>query len=328
VTRLALMAPTLYTYRMELREVEVVEVGPRDGLQNEDVHLSTAVKVRMIQRAIEAGSRRIEATSFVNPRRVPALADADALMAQLPRDPGVSYIGLVFNRRGLERAIRGRVDEINVVVVATESFSRKNQGLSTDEMLKMWRELATEAHDSGLRVSLTLAAAFGCPFEGEVSPQRVVELLERALDAAPDELALADTIGVAVPKQVEDLVGLVRGSAPDLPLRCHFHNTRNTGYANALAAVRSGVSTLDASMGGIGGCPFAPSATGNLATEDLAYMLDRSGVATALSLPATIRNAHWLGEKLGRDVPGLLSRAGEFPQPAVSSDRKPPSTSP
>jgi hydroxymethylglutaryl-CoA lyase len=313
---------------MELREVEVVEVGPRDGLQNEDVHLSTAVKVRMIQRAIEAGSRRIEATSFVNPRRVPALADADALMAQLPRDPGVSYIGLVFNRRGLERAIRGRVDEINVVVVATESFSRKNQGLSTDEMLKMWRELATEAHDSGLRVSLTLAAAFGCPFEGEVSPQRVVELLERALDAAPDELALADTIGVAVPKQVEDLVGLVRGSAPDLPLRCHFHNTRNTGYANALAAVRSGVSTLDASMGGIGGCPFAPSATGNLATEDLAYMLDRSGVATALSLPATIRNAHWLGEKLGRDVPGLLSRAGMFPQPAVSSDRKPPSTSP
>jgi hydroxymethylglutaryl-CoA lyase len=299
----------LYTERM----VELIEVAPRDGLQNESTLLDTATKVALIERAIAAGARRIEATSFVHPKLVPAMADAEDVMAAVPRRDDVSYIGLVLNRRGLDRALAAGVDEINAVVVASDTFNRRNQGVSTDESLAAWAGMAAAAHEAGVRASLTIAAAFGCPFEGEVDPDHVLRIAERALASGPDELALADTIGVGVPRQVRTLVGGVRELDTEVPLRLHLHNTRNTGYANALAGIEAGVAALDASLGGIGGCPFAPNATGNIATEDLVYLLERSGVATELDLDRLNVEAAWLGEQLGTTVPGQLSRAGTFP---------------
>jgi hydroxymethylglutaryl-CoA lyase len=296
--------------------VEIVEVGPRDGLQNEDVVVDTATKVSLIERMLDAGVRRVEATSFVHPERVPQMADADAVMAAVPRDRGASYIGLVLNERGLDRALAAGVDEVNVVVVATETFSQRNQGVGVDGMLDAWQRIARRARDAGLRTSVTISAAFGCPFEGEVPAQRVVEIADRAATAGPDEIALADTIGVGVPPQVTGLVRAVREEVGGIPLRCHFHNTRNTGFANVVAALDAGVAALDASVGGIGGCPFAPAATGNIATEDLIYLLDRMGVTHGVDLELASRTAEWIGDQLGSTVPGLLSRAGPFPPAA------------
>ena len=293
--------------------VEIVEVGPRDGLQNEDTPVDTAAKVTLIERMLDAGVRRVEATSFVHPGRVPQMADAEQVMAAVPRDRGASYIGLVLNARGLDRALDAGVDEANVVVVATETFSRRNQGAGVDDVLRAWEVIAARAHDAGLRTSVTISAAFGCPFEGEVPVAQVVEVARRVAAAGPDEIALADTIGVGVPSQVTALIGAVRGVAGDIPLRCHVHNTRNTGFANVVAALDAGVGALDASVGGIGGCPFAPAATGNIATEDLIYLLDRSGVEHGVDLQRTSATARWIGDRLGTTVPGLLSRAGPFP---------------
>jgi hydroxymethylglutaryl-CoA lyase len=299
-----------------MASVEIVEVGPRDGLQNEDVVVDTATKVSLIERMLDAGVRRVEATSFVHPERVPQMADADAVMAAVPRDRGASYIGLVLNERGLDRALAAGVDEVNVVVVATETFSQRNQGVGVDGMLDAWQRIARRARDAGLRTSVTISAAFGCPFEGEVPAQRVVEIADRAATAGPDEIALADTIGVGVPPQVTGLVRAVREEVGGIPLRCHFHNTRNTGFANVVAALDAGVAALDASVGGIGGCPFAPAATGNIATEDLIYLLDRIGVTHGVDLELASRTAEWIGDQLGSTVPGLLSRAGPFPPAA------------
>jgi hydroxymethylglutaryl-CoA lyase len=299
-----------------MAHVEIVEVGPRDGLQNEDTAVDTAVKVALIERMLDAGVRRIEATSFVHPKRVPQMADADAVMAAVPRDRGASYIGLVLNERGLDRALDAGVDELNVVVVATETFSRRNQGVGVDEMLRAWERIARRAQDAGLPTSVTISAAFGCPFEGEVAAHQVVEVARRVVAAGADEIALADTIGVGVPPQVTGLLHDVREVVGAVPLRCHFHNTRNTGIANVVAALGAGVAALDASVGGIGGCPFAPAATGNIATEDLVYLLDRMGVEHGVDLARTSRTAEWIGERLGTTVPGLLSRAGPFPAPA------------
>jgi hydroxymethylglutaryl-CoA lyase len=299
-----------------MASVEIVEVGPRDGLQNEDVVVDTATKVSLIERMLDAGVRRVEATSFVHPERVPQMADADAVMAAVPRDRGASYIGLVLNERGLDRALAAGVDEVNVVVVATETFSQRNQGVGVDGMLDAWQRIARRARDAGLRTSVTISAAFGCPFEGEVPAQRVVEIADRAATAGPDEIALADTIGVGVPPQVTGLVRAVREEVGGIPLRCHFHNTRNTGFANVVAALDAGVAALDASVGGIGGCPFAPAATGNIATEDLIYLLDRMGVTHGVDLELASRTAEWIGDQLGSTVPGLLSRAGPFPPAA------------
>ena len=293
--------------------VEIVEVGPRDGLQNEDALLDTAVKVELITRMLDAGVRRIEATSFVHPGRVPQMADAEAVMAAVPRDRGASYIGLVLNERGLERALAAGVDEANVVVVATETFSRRNQGVGVDDMLAAWQRIATRAHAEGLRTSVTISAAFGCPYEGEVPVARVVDVARRVAASGPAEIALADTIGAGVPPQVGEVIAATRAAVGEVPLRCHFHNTRNTGFANVVAALDAGVTALDASVGGIGGCPFAPAATGNIATEDLVYLLDRMGVAHGLDLGRTSATARWVGERLGATVPGLLSRAGPFP---------------
>ena len=296
--------------------VEIVEVGPRDGLQNEDTVVDTATKIALIERMLDAGIRRIEATSFVHPKRVPQMADADAVMAAVPRDRGASYIGLVLNDRGLDRALDAGVDEVNVVVVATETFSRRNQGVGVEDMLGAWERIARRARDAGLRTSVTISAAFGCPFEGEVSPQRVVDVARRVVAAGPDEIALAATIGVGVPPQVSGLVHQVREAVGTVPLRAHFHNTRNTGFANVVAALDAGVAALDASVGGIGGCPFAPAATGNIATEDLVYLLDRMGIDHGVDLRQASQTAEWIGGRLGMTVPGLLSRAGPFPAPA------------
>jgi hydroxymethylglutaryl-CoA lyase len=301
---------------MCMQSVEIVEVAPRDGLQNEDVILGTGAKLDLIGRLAASGVRRIEATSFVNPARVPQLADSEAVCAGLPRGT-VSWIGLVLNERGLDRAIRAEVDEVNVVVVATDTFSRRNQGVSVDEAIAAWGRIAGRARAAGLRTTVTVAAAFGCPFEGEVAPERVAEVLERCAQAQPDEVALADTIGVGVPAGVRALADVADRVAAGIPLRWHFHNTRNTGYANAAAAVERGAAALDASSGGIGGCPFAPAATGNIATEDLLYLLDRSGVATGVSAEALLPVSGFLADALGAPVPGQLARAGLFPPPAA-----------
>ena len=298
------------------RHVEIVEVGPRDGLQSEPGVVPTAIKVEFIGRAIAAGLRRVEVASFVNPSRVPQMADAEEVLKALPRLEGVFYVGLVLNRRGFERAAAAGCNEIGMAVVASDTFNRRNQGVSTDESIAAWLDIAAAARRAGIRPQVTVSAAFGCPFEGEVAVERVVEIARRVAEAGPNEIALADTIGVGVPAQVTEIVEKVREAVPGVSLRCHFHNTRNTGLANAYAAVQAGVATLDASLGGIGGCPFAPAATGNIPTEDLLYMLHRSGYETGVSLEAAIATGQWLQEQLGRPVPGMLVKAGVFPRPA------------
>ncbi|MFC3996607.1 hydroxymethylglutaryl-CoA lyase [Nocardiopsis sediminis] len=290
--------------------VEIVEVGPRDGLQNEDTPLPVDRKLELIARAVAAGVRRVEAVSFVDPRRVPQMAGAEEVMAGVPRGGGVSYIGLVLNRRGLDRALAAGVDEVNVAIPATDGFCRRNQGCTVEEMLAAFEDIARAAAAAGMPVSATVSTAFGCPFDGETPPERVAAIAQRAAEAGAVEIAIADTIGVGVPRQVADLVERVRKVARGAPLRCHFHNTRNTGYANALAAYEHGVTVLDASVGGFGGCPFAPGATGNIATEDLVYLLERSGVSTGLDGAGLARTGEWLGTLLGKEPPALLGRAG------------------
>lgn len=294
--------------------VEIIEVGPRDGLQNESVKLLTAAKVELIGRLVSAGIRRVEVASFVSPTKVPQMADAEQVMAALPPRPEVSYIGLVLNRRGFDRALAAGCREVSMAVFASDTFNRRNQGVSTAESIDTWLEVAKAARSAGVRAQVTISAAFGCPFEGEVPPTRVVEIARRLGEGEPYEIALADTIGVGGPGQVTDLVGGVNAALPGVPLRGHFHNTRNTGLANAYAAVQAGVRALDSSVGGIGGCPFAPAATGNIPTEDLVYMLHRSGFKTAISLEALLDAARWLQEQLGRPVPGMLLKAGAFPR--------------
>ena len=294
--------------------LEIIEVSPRDGLQNEDRVLSTEDKVELVERAVRAGARRIEVTSFVSPSRVPQMADADDVMAALSRHEGVSYAGLVMNQRGLDRALAGRVDEIDVVVVATDTFCRRNQAMSTAEACDTAAELVREARAAGVFTTITIGASFGCPFEGEVPVDRLREVVRRVVDAGPDELALADTIGVAVPAEVKERVEATRELAwSELPLRLHLHDTRHTGVANAVAAVESGVRTLDASIGGAGGCPFAPKATGNVATEDLVYLFDRMGIPSGLDLASITATVAWLEQRLSKPLPGALLRAGRFP---------------
>jgi hydroxymethylglutaryl-CoA lyase len=295
--------------------MEIVEVGPRDGLQNEKRVLPTGTKIEYVRRAIAAGLRRLEVAAFARPDRVPQMAVAEDVLRGVPRGEGIRYIALVLNGRGLDRILAldpaARPDEINYVVVATDEFSRRNQGMTTMASLDAFRPVAERARAAGIRTTLTVAASFGCPFTGEVKPDRVREIVAHAGDL--DELCLADTIGVGVPVQVTELRAAVR-EVSAAPLRAHFHNTRNTGYANAVTAAAHGFAALDASLGGIGGCPFAPAATGNIATEDLAYLLNRSGLATGVSLAEAAATGAWIGEELGLDqVPAQLGRAGDFP---------------
>jgi hydroxymethylglutaryl-CoA lyase len=300
-------------------DIEIVEVGPRDGLQNEAVLFTTSQKLELIGRALDAGVRRIEANSFVSPKLVPQMADADEVAAGLPRRPGVVFIGLVLNKRGALRAIETGMDELGAVCAASDGFATRNQGMTSDASLAMCCEVVRLAREHGRRAQITISTAFGCPFDGEVDPWRVVEMARAAASSGPVEIAIADTIGVASPGEVSILVERVAAAIKPLPVRVHFHNTRNTGLANVWAAVQAGAKTVDASLGGIGGCPFAPRATGNVPTEDVAYMLQRSGYRTGLDLDRLIGSARWLGSAMGRDVPGMLSRAGAFPKPLSES---------
>jgi hydroxymethylglutaryl-CoA lyase len=297
-----------------MSNIEMVEVGPRDGLQNESVVFTTSQKLELIGRALDAGTRRIEAASFVNPKLVPQMADAEAVAAALPRRDGVVFIGLVLNKRGALRAIEAGMDELGAVCAASDGFATRNQGMTADASLAMCCEVVRLARAHGRRAQITISTAFGCPFDGEVNPLRVVEMARSAAAVGPVEIAVADTIGVASPAEVSIMVERVAAAIKPLPVRVHFHNTRNTGLANVWAAVQAGAKIVDASLGGIGGCPFAPRATGNVPTEDVAYMLQRSGYHTGLDLDRLIASARWLAGAMGRDVPGLLSRAGAFPK--------------
>lgn len=301
-----------------MRKIQIVEVGPRDGLQSEPEILPTDSKVTFIEKAIEAGIRRLEVASFVHPKLVPQMADAEALIEKLPQRDDVSYIGLIMNERGLDRALSTAIHEIGMVVVASDTYNRKNQNVGTDESVAAWKTIGARAKENGLRANVMISSAFGCPYEGKVEVERVVDLAKQVVEAEPAELGIADSIGVAVPGQVTELLGRVREVIGDLPLRCHFHNTRNTGLANAHAAVEAGVTYLDASIGGIGGCPFAPAATGNVPTDDLLYMLDRSGIETGVSLEKIMDISRWLEAELGRGVPALLPKAGGFPTGQVA----------
>jgi len=301
-------------------QVEIVEVSPRDGLQNEATQVSTDQKVELINRAIAAGAKRIEVTSFVNPKRVPQMADAEAVLAALPRGNGVSYIGLAMNGRGFDRALAAGVTEVNYVLVASDTFSQRNNGAPTMETLTGWAEVAAAARAAKMPTSITIGASFGCPFEGEVPVDRVVEVARRAAEHGVDEIALADTIGVASPADVVERFAAVADALPGIRLRAHFHNTRNTGIANAYAAVMAGVGVLDSSLGGIGGCPFAPAATGNIPTEDLVYMLNRMKIGTGIDLAAAIETASWLEGIIGRRNPAMLGRAGIFPPTAKAAE--------
>jgi hydroxymethylglutaryl-CoA lyase len=297
------------------RFVTLVEVGPRDGLQNEPTILSTEAKIAFINRALDAGLKRIEAVSFVNPKKVPQMADAEAVMARVPRDRGAVYCGLVLNRRGFDRAVAAGCDEVLYVTSSTESFSRRNQGMALADAIAGWHEIAREAGDRGIRAGVSISNAFGCPFEGRVPVSRVVEIAVELAKSRPAELTLPDTIGVAVPPQVTEMWRTVGAAVGDVPLRAHFHNTRNTAIANVYAAVEAGATVVDASTGGIGGCPFAPRATGNVAMEDVLYLLEEMGIETGVSLDGVIAAARWLEPQLGHGLPGMVSRAGGFPQP-------------
>jgi hydroxymethylglutaryl-CoA lyase len=290
-----------------------MEVSPRDGLQNEDALLTTQQKLQLIQHALDAGCKRIEVTSFVHPKRVPQMADAEAVCAGLPPRQDVRYTGLILNARGYQRLRETCLDEAGLVVPATDTFGQNNQGLSVAEGLAMASEIIADGKHSGFPVQVTIAVAFGCPFEGEVPLSRIQHMAEALAAAGPVEIALADTIGVGVPMQVHQAFTALKQQLGSLPLRAHFHDTRNTGIANAYAAFMAGVSVLDASIGGIGGCPFAPNASGNVATEDLVYMLTRGGVAHGIELEQLIAAAGWLETVLGKSVPSMLLKAGDFP---------------
>lgn len=298
------------------RTIEMVEVGPRDGLQNEAVLVSTAHKVELIRRAIAAGSRRIEVTSFVNPKRVPQMADAEDVVAQLGAPAGVTRIGLVLNERGAERALACGLDQLGAVAIASDPFGIRNQGQDSAQSIEVAERIVAMGRAAGKTAQVTIAVAFGCPFGGEVDPAHVVRMAARLAEAGPVEVALADTIGVAVPAQVSQLVRDVAQAIAPLPVRVHFHNTRNTGVANVWAAVEAGARVIDASIGGLGGCPFAPGAAGNVASEDVAYLLARSGVATGLDLGQLIDTAQWLGTVMDKPMPSMLAKAGPFPKDA------------
>ncbi|WP_278069820.1 hydroxymethylglutaryl-CoA lyase [Brevundimonas sanguinis] len=302
------------------RFIQIVEVGPRDGLQNEKTVLEPAVRADFVQRLEAAGAKRIEAVSFVHPKYVPQMAGAEEVMAALPRLEGRSRIGLVLNGKGYDRALGTAVDEVNVALSATDGFGLKNQGLTVDQQVQMLAAImAGRANADGApgatpKLSATLSCIWGCPFDGEISVQQVGDLVARIAALGVEEIALADTIGVGDPWSVTKKVEAARKAAPDATLRLHFHDTRNTGLANAYAGVEAGVDVLDASVGGIGGCPFAPGATGNIATEDLVYMLERAGFSTGYDLNQLIDTARWISELIDRSTKSAVVRSGPFPR--------------
>ena len=293
--------------------VEIVDVSPRDGLQSQPVLVSTEDKLALINRLIDAGVRRMEVASFVNPKRVPQMADAEQVVSGLPQRDDVRFIGLVLNSRGFERAAACGIGEINCAVVASDAFNLRNQGATTEETMAVIEALTKQAQAAGMDMGVTISAAFGCPFEGEVPKERVARLAQRLAALGYEEISLADTIGAAGPSDVTALLRRLRQLEPELRLRCHFHNTRNTAVANAYAALQEGVRSFDASCGGVGGCPFAPAATGNVGTEDLLYMINRMGLETGIDITKIIATAKWLEGPLQTTMPAMVTRAGLFP---------------
>jgi hydroxymethylglutaryl-CoA lyase len=297
--------------------IEFVEVGPRDGLQNEKTLIATTDKLALILRAIDAGARRIEVTSFVNPNKVPQMADADEVCAALPDRDDVTYIGLVMNARGAERAIATRkIKQLGAVSVASDQFAMANQGQTSDGSVQAASEIIRMAQAAGLTGQVTIAASFGCPFEGEVAEDRIVAMAAKLAEAGPVEIALADTIGVANPAHVTRLVERVAQVIGSIPVRVHFHNTRGSGLANVWAAIEAGATRVDGAIGGLGGCPFAPGAAGNVCSEDVVYMLERAGIKTGMNLAKLIEASQWLGTVMNKQLPGMVARAPTFPKVA------------
>ena len=296
------------------RRIDIVEVGPRDGLQNDPADLSTEHKLEFIARLEACGIRRMESGSFVSPRAVPKMADSAEVFGGLDRTKPVRHIALALNEKGVRRAINAKADEINFVLVAGEGFGERNQRMTPQQSADMLATCAPLAHEAQIALSATISVAFGDPYSGEVEPAMVANLAAQAQRAGAAEVGLGDTIGVATPWDVRTVVDRVRMEAPDVYLRLHFHDTRGAGLANVAAAVEAGIDVIDASCGGIGGCPFAPAATGNVATEDVVYMLERGGFETGLDLSKLIDTAHWLETVLGHPVSSSLSKAGGFPQ--------------
>jgi hydroxymethylglutaryl-CoA lyase len=297
------------------RRIEIVEVGPRDGLQNEKVLFDIGQKLDFIGRLADAGAKRMEVVSFVNPKRVPQMAGAEEIMAALPKG-AFSRIGLVLNQRGWDRCVEAGCDEANVVVCASDGFGIRNQGASVAEQVETMAAIVAARRKEDPPITVTISVAFGCPFDGEVPEERVVDIVQAAADLRVAEIALADTIGVADPWTVRRRIEAARKAAGHIPLRLHFHDTRNTGLANAFAGVEAGIDILDASCGGLGGCPFAPDATGNIGTEDLVFMLERAGFETGYDLGKLIETAKWASGLLGKAPAASVSRAGGFPLPA------------
>jgi hydroxymethylglutaryl-CoA lyase/(R)-citramalyl-CoA lyase len=290
--------------------VIVCDVGPRDGLQNDAKTLPPATRAELVNRLASAGLRRIEVGSFVNPARIPQMAGIEEVVAAIERKEGVVYAGLALNDQGYDRLASTGLDEVHFAFSASETFNRKNQNAASEESLESGIRIVERAHADGIRATVTIGTAFGCPFEGAVDPGRVLGFAERVATAGADEVVYADTVGVAVPRQVKHLVGESVGHGT--PIGVHLHNTRNTGFANAIAALEAGAEVFDASVGGIGGCPFAPRATGNICTEDLVYLLHGEGIDTGIDLGALIGVAEWLEGVLERPLEGQLYRAGAF----------------
>jgi isopropylmalate/homocitrate/citramalate synthase len=297
-------------------DVRIYEVGPRDGLQAEAATVSTDDKLRFISLLADAGLREVEATSFVSPRAIPQLADADEVMSRLERRPGVRYPVLVPNERGLERAIAAEVDAACLFTAATESYVRHNIGMGIDESLAAFAPVADDARARGWWLRAYVSTAFGCPYEGEVDARAVVEVSHRLLELGVDELAISDTVGVAAPADVRRVLGALReaGIRPEV-VALHLHDTRGTALANVMAALDEGVTAFDAAAGGTGGSPFAPGAAGNLATEDLVYLLDRQGVRHGADLDRVLEAARFIAGPLGKaGVDSKLGRAGGWPR--------------
>jgi isopropylmalate/homocitrate/citramalate synthase len=290
--------------------IEICDVGPRDGLQNDPKVLEPETRAELVNRLAGAGLPRIEAVSFVNPARVPQMGGAEEVVAAIDRAPGVLYSGLVLNEKGYDRLAKTSLDDAHFAFASTETFNMRNANATVEESVQTAERIVARAHDDGMRATITIGAAFGCPFEGKVDPERILDLAARLVEAGPDEIVFADTIGVGVPNQVKHLVA--EGVKLGKPVAVHLHNTRNTGFANAYAAIEAGASVLDASVGGVGGCPFAPRASGNICTEDLVYMLHGEGIETGVDLDELISVAEWLEGVLERQLDGQVYRAGTF----------------